>query len=146
MKPLTQERLTATMLTLPNCEMRWKPPPRNSELKRLITGSCNMVDLTNQEFAVLLLADDGESLIPIGIWEKPIKTLATLGLLKKQDGANYVITAEGHAARIARDENDETEMQRILSGSKGNGTIGAISSGDGEDDTGAIPSVGLKDE
>lgn len=77
-----------------------------------------MPDLTNHEFAVLLLADDGESLIPIGIWEKPIKTLEALGLLKKNDGANYVITAEGHAARIARDENDETEMQRILSRSK----------------------------
>ena len=77
-----------------------------------------MVDLTNHEFAVLLLADDGESLIPIGIWEKPIKTLEALGLLKKNDGANHVITAEGHAARIARDDNDETEMQRILSRSK----------------------------
>ena len=105
-----------------------------------------MPDLTNHEFAVLLLADDGESLIPIGIWEKPIKTLASLGLLKKQDGANYVITAEGHAARIARDENDETEMQRILSGSKAEGALGTTSARDVEADPAAIPSVGLNDE
>lgn len=105
-----------------------------------------MVDLTNHEFALLVLADEGESLIPIGIWEKPIKTLATLGLLKKNDGANYVITAEGHAARIARDENDEAAMQRIFSSSKGDGGLGTISSGDSGAGTTAIPSAGLKDE
>lgn len=77
-----------------------------------------MLDLTNHEFAVLLLADEGESLIPIGIWEKPIKTLTTLGLLKKNDGANYVITEAGHAARIARDENDGAELSRLLSRGK----------------------------
>jgi len=112
-----------------------------------------MPDLTNHEFAVLLLADDGDSLIPIGIWEKPIKTLATLGLLKKQDGANYVITPEGHAARIARDENDEAAMQRILSGSKtpdeARTTDRRIDSDDGLDVEAPLagpPKVGLGDE
>lgn len=112
-----------------------------------------MPDLTNHEFAVLLLADDGESLIPIGIWEKPIKTLTTLGLLKKNDGANYVITAEGHAARIARDENDEAAMQRILSGSKAASENGAtdrridLDAGlDLEPPLAGPPKVGLDDE
>ena len=77
-----------------------------------------MSDLTNHEFACLLLADDGESLIPIGIWKQPIERLIALGFLKKLDGANHVITEAGHAARVARDENDGAELSRLLSRSK----------------------------
>ena len=75
-------------------------------------------DLTTDEFAVLLLADDGASMMPIGRWEKPVKALASLGLLRKADEVNYVITPAGSAARQARDAGDEADLQRLLSSSK----------------------------
>ena len=107
-----------------------------------------MPDLTNHEFAVLLLADEGESLIPIGIWEKQIKPRETLGLLKKNDEVNYVITEAGRLARKARDDNDGAEMSRLLSGSKTSDVLGTVGlQGDGD-----VPSpphssnIGLNDE
>jgi len=106
-----------------------------------------MPDLTNHEFAILLLADEGESLIPIGIWEKPIKNLVALGLLKKNDSVNYVITPEGRAARIARDENDGAELERILAQGKRDDSVGVISIAD--DVEPSLPTrtmIGLGDE
>ena len=54
-----------------------------------------MSSLTDHERAVLMLAAEGNSMIPIGIWEKPIVNLTMLGLLKKIDSVNYHITDAG---------------------------------------------------
>lgn len=54
-----------------------------------------MSNLTDHERAVLMLAAEGKSMIPIGIWEKPILNLTVLGLLQKFDSVNYGITDAG---------------------------------------------------
>ena len=57
-----------------------------------------MRDLTDDEFALLEIASHGESMIPIGRWERPLKALATKGLMFANDSVNYVITDGGRAA------------------------------------------------
>ena len=57
-----------------------------------------MSDLTDDEFALLEIASHGESMIPIGRWEKPLKSLAAKGMMFAADTANYVITESGRAA------------------------------------------------
>ena len=77
-----------------------------------------MPDLTDDEFTVLLLADSGESMIPIGRWKAPILSLTTKGFMRKNDEVNYSITAAGRAARAARDAEDEDAMLGFFSGGK----------------------------
>ncbi len=56
--------------------------------------------MTNDEMTVLMIAAEGESMIPIGRWEQPIRDLEARGLMHKQDAVNYVITDKGlHAVR-----------------------------------------------
>ena len=57
-----------------------------------------MRDLTDDEFTLLEIASHGESMIPIGRWERPLKALASKGLMFASDSANYVITESGRAA------------------------------------------------
>jgi hypothetical protein len=73
-----------------------------------------MTDLTQDEFTVLLLADAGESMIPIGRWKEPILALANRGLLQQNDEVNYAITLAGRQARAARDQEDESGLVALL--------------------------------
>ena len=54
--------------------------------------------MTDDELTVLMIAAEGQSMIPIGRWEKPVRDLAFRGLLHKNDDVNYVITPEGRKA------------------------------------------------
>ncbi len=63
-------------------------------------------DLTDDEFTVLLIAQQGESMMPIARWEKPVNDLVERGLLHRHDKFNNTITENGkealrtHAARL----------------------------------------------
>ena len=59
--------------------------------------------LTDDEYSVLLIAAEGESLAAIGRWEKPIDDLVEKGLLRRGDKFNNTITPEGRKAVEAED-------------------------------------------
>lgn len=54
--------------------------------------------MTDDEMTVLLIAAQGESMIPIGRWEQPLLALTERGLMRCYDGVNYGITAKGQEA------------------------------------------------
>ena len=63
--------------------------------------------MTNDEMTVLMIAAEGESMIPIGRWKQPIRDLEARGLMRKQDASNYVITNKGlHAVRDEEKQRD----------------------------------------
>jgi hypothetical protein len=68
--------------------------------------------LTDDEFAVLMIAAQGESMMAIGHWQKPIEHLIELGYLKSRGGDNFncVITPEGREACKARDREDQVDF------------------------------------
>lgn len=80
-------------------------------------GRFQMSDLTQDEFTVLLIAAEGESMIPIGRWKEPLLALTERGLMLKNDEFNYEITALGRAAVVARNETDDADLRRLM-GSK----------------------------
>lgn len=71
-----------------------------------------MSDLTDDELTVLLIADRGESMLPIGRWEYPVKRLVELGYMQSIGGhnltdgssANNVITPAGK--RVVRQQTE----------------------------------------
>lgn len=73
-------------------------------------------ELTIDEYTVLMLADDGQYMAPIGRWKAPIIALAQRGLLRKLDEVNYVVTLEGTKARAERDKADDDAMRELLEG------------------------------
>ena len=77
-----------------------------------------MHDLTEDEFAVLMLADDGMYMAPIGRWKEPILALTEKGYLQKYDVVNYTITETGHRARVERDKADDKALLDILTRTK----------------------------
>lgn len=70
--------------------------------------------LTDHEYAVLMLAADGNSMIPIGIWEKPILNLTVLGLLKKFDSVNYGITDSGRKMLADRQHEEDDDFKQAF--------------------------------
>jgi FkbM family methyltransferase len=54
--------------------------------------------MTDDELTVLMIAAQGESMIPIGRWKQPIESLTARGLMRCFDTANYGITALGQQA------------------------------------------------
>ena len=65
-----------------------------------------MADLTQDELAVLLIAEKGELMMPIGRWEAPTMSLVAKGYLHANDRFNNVITDAGRqACRQADDDN-----------------------------------------
>ena len=75
-------------------------------------------ELTTDEFTVLLLANDGQYLAPIGRWRKSILDLTAQGLMRRIDEVNYVITAEGIQACAERDREDEAALHDVLARGK----------------------------
>lgn len=53
------------------------------------------MSLTQDEYTILLIARDGQSLAAIGRWEKPVNALTERGLLERFDKFNHIITAAG---------------------------------------------------
>jgi len=70
--------------------------------------------ITDDEMAVLLIAAQGEYMIPIGRWESPTKSLAEKGLLRKIDDVNYVITSAG---ADAAEKHDKADFQALFDAS-----------------------------
>jgi hypothetical protein len=60
--------------------------------------------LSNDERAVLMIAAQGQYMIPIGRWELPIKALTARGYMRMLDAVNYVITPAGLAASEAAED------------------------------------------
>ena len=75
-----------------------------------------MSDLTQDEFTVLLIAAEGESMMPIGRWKEPLLALTERGLMLKNDGFNYVITALGRKAVTDSNDNDDADLRRLMNG------------------------------
>lgn len=73
-----------------------------------------MSELTQDEFTVLLIAAEGESMIPIGRWKWSILSLTERGLMRKNDDVNYAITEEGKNACKDRDEADDKALRDLL--------------------------------
>lgn len=63
-----------------------------------------MIILTDDERTVLMIADKGELMIPIGRWEQPVEHLVKLGYLQCHDKFNNTITEAGRVA--LNDEQD----------------------------------------
>ena len=75
-----------------------------------------LVPLSVDEDAILQIAKEGNSMMPIGRWEEPVRSLAKRGLLSKSDEFNYFITAAGRAAI----KDSEAETDRALKKAYGN--------------------------
>lgn len=73
-----------------------------------------MTDITDDEFTVLMIAAEGESMMPIGRWEKPVISLVAKGLMKSNDKFNNVITDAGREAIKQRDKDDDKVYRDIL--------------------------------
>ena len=73
-----------------------------------------MSDLTQDEFTVLLIAAEGESMMPIGRWKEPLLSLTARELMYKNDDFNFVITALGRKAIMDRNETDEADLKRLM--------------------------------
>lgn len=63
--------------------------------------------MTDDELTILTIAGTGESMMAIGRWKPAVEQLALLGLLKKLDPFNYVITLRGKA--VLKDKNHEQD-------------------------------------
>ena len=59
---------------------------------------------------------EGESMMPIGRWKEPLLALTERGLMLKNDGFNYVITALGRKAVTDRNDNDDADLRRLMNG------------------------------
>ena len=72
-----------------------------------------MTPLTDDEFTLLLIAKEGESLAAIGRWEKSVDHLVEQGLLLRQDKFNNTITAKGITACEERENDDARAMVEV---------------------------------
>lgn len=77
-----------------------------------------MPDLTNDELTLLMLADNGEFLAPIGRWKPSILALTEKGFLRKVNDVNYVITPAGSAARSAGEQAADQALVDVLESRK----------------------------
>jgi hypothetical protein len=69
-----------------------------------------MPDLTQDELTVLLIAAEGESMMPIGRWEAPVASLVAKGYLHSNDKFNNFITDAGRKAAEAQDNANIREL------------------------------------
>jgi FkbM family methyltransferase len=69
--------------------------------------------MTDDEMTVLLIAAQGESMIPIGRWAKPIESLTERGLMQRYDAANYGITPKGRAVLRQEEKERDGAVARI---------------------------------
>jgi hypothetical protein len=75
-----------------------------------------MPPLTQDEFTVLLLAEAGESMIPLGRWKTPVLALTEREWMQCHNAVNYGITLEGRKAVFEQNEADEADLRRLLAG------------------------------
>lgn len=89
-----------------------------------------MVDLTPDEKTVLLIAQAGGPMAPIGRWKEPTESLVAKGFLKPRSHPgdptgrfNMHITMEGEAAVIECDREDDAALGRLIETSSAVGLI-----------------------
>jgi hypothetical protein len=70
-----------------------------------------MTDLTQDELTVLMIAAEGQSMMPIGRWEAPVESLVKQGLLRRADKFNNFITEAG---RKAVEDGDNANIEAII--------------------------------
>lgn len=68
-----------------------------------------MTDLTEDERTVLMIAAEGQSMMAIALWEKPIDSLVAKGLMERGDKFNNFITPAGRA--LIKETEDEPYRQ-----------------------------------
>lgn len=73
-----------------------------------------MTEITDDEYTVLMIAAQGECMIPIGRWEVSIKNLHARGLMRKIDDVNYVITQAGRDAAEQREHGDDNLLRDVF--------------------------------
>ena len=66
--------------------------------------------LSDDEFTVLLIAAEDQSMMPIGRWRAPVESLLARGYLRSLDRFNNVITPEGRKAIEARNADDASAI------------------------------------
>ena len=82
-----------------------------------------MSDVTDDQFTCLMIANNGDSLAPIGRWKEPVLELARKGLLQRLNEVNYAITLEGRKACAERDREDDAALGRLLESSSKVGQV-----------------------
>ena len=75
-----------------------------------------MTALSQDEIAVLMIANGGNPIMPIGRWENPVKHLASLGYLQRADEMNHVITPSGKSALAADDAENTQQIANVVHG------------------------------
>lgn len=70
--------------------------------------------LTDDEFTVLMIAAEGQSMMPIGRWQVSVESLSARGLLAGPDKFNQMITPAGREALKERDKEDDADYRQIL--------------------------------
>lgn len=75
-----------------------------------------MPELTNDERTVLMIADQGESMMPLGRWEQPVEHLVELGYLERHDKFNNTITLAGKKALGEANEAVDNDAAKALIG------------------------------
>lgn len=73
-----------------------------------------MSEITDDEFTLLMIADNGDALAPIGRWKESVLNLASKGLLERLNEVNYAITEAGRKARAERDREDDASLRHLL--------------------------------
>jgi hypothetical protein len=81
--------------------------------------------MDTDDITVLMIANEGERMIPIGRWQKPIERLLASGHLVKQPSAgdptggfNCVITALGRQAIAAEEKETDQQLGRFIEKSR----------------------------
>lgn len=75
-----------------------------------------MTDLTDDERTVLMIAAEGQSVMAIARWEKPVESLIQKGLMVRGDKWNNWITSAGRAA--IKEVEDEPYRQMLETAAK----------------------------
>lgn len=70
--------------------------------------------LTDDEFTVLMIAAEGQSMMPIGRWQVSVESLSARGLLAGPDKFNQLITPAGREALKERDKEDDQAYVGLL--------------------------------
>ena len=70
-----------------------------------------MADLSQDELTVLMIAAEGESMMPIGRWEAPVESLIHKGFLKRVDKFNNYITDAG---RKAAEQTENANFKAVI--------------------------------
>lgn len=72
-----------------------------------------MTDLTNDEITCLAIMNDGANMLAIGRWKQPIEHLVELGLARRIDQHNYIVTKEGNSRIENYDQSQSDSYLRI---------------------------------